>query len=299
LALQFKVPGKTFLAGEYLVLHGGPALILLTEPSFELAISQGSGELVGVHSNSPAGKFFEHHRKDFDGYQMTFNDPYQGKGGFGASTAQFLSLYGFRLLLKEFCQDLGKSIDSSDLLETYFKYAWNGQGMRPSGADLIGQFKGLLTLFDKQSENVSLKFWPFEDLDFFVVHTGNKVATHEHLREVSEFDSSKLHLIFRMIQRGLDETDSELFVEGVNQYAKELERLGLTCEETLEMLKSIRGLEGIVAVKGCGALGADVLLALCKKASAVDFINYCMQKSILVVASSKNISQGLRMEGSL
>lgn len=299
MALKFKVPGKTFLAGEYLVLHGGPACVMLTEPCFELAIGRGTGSLEGIHPQSPAGKFFALYKKDFEGFQMSFRDPYQGKGGFGASTAQFLGLYSFRLLREGFQQDMEKLIDYKELLETYYSCAWDGQGVRPSGADLVGQLKGALTLFDKQSGNISVKKWPFTDIEAFLVHTGNKIATHEHLKNISDFDPSELKSSFNIIRQGLDEGVSTQLIDGVNLYAQSLEKLSLTCPETLKLLRDLRGLRGVVAAKGCGALGADVVLVLCNTKSTETFLDYCKLNSLSLIASSKNISQGLRMEGSL
>ena len=299
MSLKFKVPGKTFLAGEYLVLHEGPALVLLTEPRFELRVTRGLGGLGDIHVDSPAGQLFKKYEKDFEGYQFNFVDPYNGKGGFGASTAQFLSLYSFRLLRDRAQQDMEKLIDYKDLLETYYTCAWSGEGVRPSGADLIGQLKGALTFFEKQKGLINVKSWPFDDIEAHLIHTGNKIATHEHLKNLPTFESNALQKSFEVIREAIGIGQSENFVRGIHAYAEALRNLNFTCVETLELLGEIRSLNGVLAAKGCGALGADVILVITKTDATSALINFCERYNLSVITNSKNISAGLKMEGSL
>src|SRR4051794_4338735 len=93
MSLVFSVPGKTFLAGEYLALSGGPSLVFASEPRFELSVTSGAGKAEGIHADSPAGLFIKKNQDYFKNFDLVFHDPYQGKGGFGASTAQFLGAY--------------------------------------------------------------------------------------------------------------------------------------------------------------------------------------------------------------
>src|SRR5690606_39000184 len=101
-------PSKTFLLGDYLSLLGGPALLLNTEPRFQGLLEsiqptvkssaiadkiQAIEPYPGIHPQSPAGKFLQRHASDFADCNLTFFDPHQGAGGFGASSAQFLMVY--------------------------------------------------------------------------------------------------------------------------------------------------------------------------------------------------------------
>lgn len=293
MALVFSIPGKTFLLGEYLALHGGPTLVALTQPKFEMIAKKGTGQFGAIHADSPAGKFIASYRDYFMQFDLEFKDPYQGKGGFGASTAQFLAVYSLWLYKEVHHHDMEKLFDIKHLLETYNKVAWNGQGFAPSGADLVGQLKGSLTFFEKKSGLLSVASWPFADLEFYLVHTGNKVATHEHLRSLQAFDSAGLEASFTMAKTSFELANSEQFLEAVNQYAANLQALGFTCEPTLELLNEIRKLPGIKAVKGCGALGADVLFAVIAKGQSEEFKNYCQKKSLAIVSSYQQISSGL------
>ncbi|MDG0817405.1 hypothetical protein [Bdellovibrio svalbardensis] len=292
MALVFSIPGKTFLLGEYLALHGGPTLVALTQPNFELIAHKGSGSLGTIHSDSPAGKFISTYPDYFRQFDLEFKDPYQGKGGFGASTAQFLGVYSLWLYKEAHHQDMHKLVDLRHLLEAYNKVAWNGQGFPPSGADLVGQVKGSLTFFEKKKGLVSVASWPFADLEFYLIHTGNKLATHEHLRALGDFDSSGLEKSFAIAKSSFETHQSEMFVEAVNLYAMNLQALGFTCEPTLKLLADIRKHSGIKAIKGCGALGVDVLFAVVAKEQSQELKNYCQKNGLSIVASHHQISSG-------
>lgn len=296
--MVFSVPGKTFLAGEYLALQAGPALVFLSQPCFELHISKGAGKAPQIHPDSPAGKFMSLHADYFAQFDLSFQDPYQGKGGFGASTAQFLSVYAL-WVQQGIAQDMQQDLDFRHLLETYYKVAWNGEGQRPSGADLVGQLKGSLTFFDKAQGLISVKAWPFPDIEFYLLHTGNKVATHEHLKTLPDFDSSYLRSSFLTIRQGIDSEDSKTFVQGVKDYAAALKDLNFTCEPTLTLLEKIRKLSGVQAAKGCGALGADVVLVVLEKNNSQDFIQFCQTEKLAVISSSSQIAAGLTVQGAL
>ncbi|MBO9666335.1 MAG: hypothetical protein J7501_05930 [Bdellovibrio sp.] len=295
MALVFSIPGKTFLVGEYLALHGGPTLVALSKPCFELKAKKGSGSLGIIHPESPAGKFIAAHSEYFQKFDLEFVDPYQGLGGFGASTAQFLGAYALWLYKEPHLQGMEQVFDYKHLLATYTEFAWNGQGTPPSGADLIGQMKGSLTFFEKRRGMLSVLGWPFEDLEFYLIHTGNKVPTHEHLKTLKEFDSSGLEKAFAKVYESFGPQNSEGLIEGVQAYAAELKTLGFTCEPTLELLEDIRALEGVKAAKGCGALGSDVLFVITGRGQATALENYCQNKKLKIVSSHRQISSGLQV----
>lgn len=299
MSLVFSVPGKTFLAGEYLALVGGPALVFLSQPCFETVISPGRGDVRGIHPQSPAGLFMSKHRDYFKDFEVEFRDAYSGKGGFGASTAQFLSAYALWLYKETHQQDMEKILDFKHLLEAYYEVAWNGEGQRPSGADLVGQFKGSLTFFEKRQGLLSVKGWPFADIEFHLIHTGNKLATHEHLKNLPAFSADSLEQAFSIIKASFDNSHGGLFCEGVEAYARALKDLNFTCQPTLKLLQELRQLPGVRAAKGCGALGADVVLAVVSRGESESLKTYCEKQGLALLSSSDKISQGLQVRGSL
>ncbi|MFV8250724.1 hypothetical protein [Bdellovibrio bacteriovorus] len=299
MSLVFSVPGKTFIAGEYLALAEGPTLFFLSQPCFETEIRRGKGDVLGIHQDSPAGVFISKHRGYFRNFDITFRDAYSGKGGFGASTAQFLSVYAMWLYKEAHQMDMEKYLDFKHMLEVYYHVAWNGQGQRPSGADLVAQLKGSMTFFEKRRGMISVASWPFDDLELLLVHTGNKLATHEHLRTLPVFPTAGLESAMLTIRDAFDKIDSGRFVEGVKAYAQELLKLNFTCEPTLKLLSDINQIPGVKAAKGCGALGVDVMAIVTAKGETAGVKAYCESKGLSVLSSSDKISLGLQVRGSL
>lgn len=299
MSLVLSVPGKTFLAGEYLALNEGPALLFLSQPCFELSAQPGKGQVEGFHQNSPAGLFIRKHTDYFARLDISFHDPHKGIGGFGASTAQFLSVYALWLYKEVYQQDMEKILDFKHILEAYYEVAWNGQGLRPSGADLVGQLKGSLTFFEKRQGLIQVKSWPFSGLEFYLIHTGNKVATHEHLKMLKKFDTEGLNRAFVKIKESFETAKEERFVEGLKAYAAALQELNFTCEPTMNLLKELQGIPGVRAAKGCGALGADVVLVVTKKDFAQGVKQYCEIQGLKILASNKDIASGLYVRGNL
>lgn len=295
MSVIFEVPGKTFLAGEYLALHGGPALVFLSQPSFKTFADAGTGQLQGIHAQSPAGQFVAQHSEFFAQYDIRFEDPYQGLGGLGASTAQFLGVYSLWLYRQSEHQDMESLFDYKHLLKAYQDVAWSGEGIPPSGADLVGQLKGSFTIFDKSQGLISVSSWPFPDLQFALIRTGNKVATHEHLKKLGDFDSSGLAKGFEQIRGAFNSQDSAQFVAGIRTYAEELQRLGFVCEQTQSLLSEISQVPGVTAAKGCGALGADIVLVICQRGSLSEVESFCQRKNLHLVSTEKKSASGLQI----
>lgn len=289
---SIKVSGKTFLCGEYIALKGGPSLILTDEPNFTCTFHKDISTLDSealdsqnlletLHPHSPAGKWLQKHKDFYSLYRaINFDDPYKGKGGFGASSAQFLSLY---LYMKD---QLKEPIDLDTLLESYREMAWNGRGLVPSGADVIAQFassmnsmnnlsskvmpkkasalKESLVFIDNRDGNLQSELfsWPFKDLGYMLLHTGQKLATHKHLESLTAEglgDLSDLCEVATKMRVTLEKKQSENFLEGLAKYSDLLEKRKWVSQWTLDALQFIQKLHGVSGAKGCGAMGADVI----------------------------------------
>ncbi len=285
-SLVFTVPGKSFLAGEYLAMKGGASLLFTSKPRFELHTKPGTGQLEGIHLESPAGKLITDHQAFFSKFDLKFVDPFAGGGGWGASTAQFLSAFVFNEW-RESCElETLKSLSISRLLEAYWKYAWSGEGSRPSGADLVAQYKGALTFFERSTGRVGVYGWTFPDIDFALIPTGKKLPTHEHLKTLADFDASGIEAAMVKIRSSLTSGNAAEFVAGIQDNAKALAALGFVAPYTQEFCQELLRKPGVLAVKGCGALGADVVLAVFDRKHAEQFKNY---------ATSKDLSHGLEI----
>lgn len=271
MSITISVPGKSFLAGEYLALNGGPAILLTTAPKFELRVRKGSGWSPGIDQDSPAGKLIRKHASYFNQFDLEFIDPHMGRGGWGASTAQFLSVYSLLQWQSSALVEAERYFDTHKMLHTYRDLAWDGRGLPPSGADLVGQLKGGIAYFDKQSGQLANLKWNFSDLEFFLVPTGQKVATHEHLASLGPISTENLEMNLRLVHEGFQTSSKVTFIAGLNAYADELRRRKWVHPKTLEMIEKFRSIPGVLAAKGCGALGADVVLIIVEKDKSVLF----------------------------
>lgn len=286
-SLVLSVPGKSFLAGEYLALKGGPCLLFSSKPRFELRATKGSGKVEGLHPESPAGKLLQANRDFFSTYDLSFYDPHEGRGGWGASTAQFLTAFVLNEW-RESCElETLKSLSISRLLESYWNFAWNGEGTRPSGADLVSQYKGSLTLFEKRTGLVAVHGWTFADIDFALIPTQHKLPTHEHLKTLGEFNEPAFEDAVEIIRGSLQTSQSAEFVKGIRANAKALMEAGFVAEHTQKLCADMLQKPGVLAAKGCGAMGADVILVVYEKALQDQFKNH---------VTSKDLTHGLEIQ---
>lgn len=267
--LRLSVPSKSFFLGEYLALVGGRTLLAATLPRFEMRVLPGSGAVRGIEPTSPAGLLISAHSAAFGAVDVEFFDPHAGAGGWGASAAQFLMCFAALERIGENGADMRPApIEIEHVLSVYVDVAWDGHGYSPSGADIIAQLEGGIVEFSREVRVVHRHEWPFDDLEFFFVPTGNKVATHEHLRDLRRVDVTGFSAHAESACAALVSRDSARFVGAMRGYADELERQALVHPDTAAILQRLDALPGVLARKGCGALGADVVVAIVRSDSA-------------------------------
>lgn len=292
------IPSKTFLVGEYAALTGGPTLIINTSPRFQLHVHTDHDAVCGkqenISSESPAGKFLATHIELGQETNLHFHDPHQEQGGFGASTAQFAQVFtalkiveGFKTKTFEF--------DPNTLLPTYLQHA-AVDGISPSGADLIAQLQGGICFYSKNHHQLEILNWPFTDLDFCLIRTGKKLATHTHLSELDKVDFSDLETIALICYESLKVPDKFVFIKTVTHYANALQKHGLVAAHTKTLLSLILDQAGVVAAKGCGAQGADVILVLLEKSFTLPFQQWLKQQDLTLVATQEQITEGMLIE---
>ena len=259
--MKWSVPAKTFLVGEYVALTAGPALLLTTTPCFELSLTT-EHQLLDIAAGSPAGRWWLRHQFSSG---LRWYDPYQGCGGMGASSAQFIATY---LACCSF-QSQKPSLDT--MLEAYYQCAWDGKGLKPSGYDVIAQtYYGCVYINQKQKCTHPYS-WVFEELALTLVHTGIKLATHHHLALAtlpSETALKSLSETVELAKKAFEEQESDWLIQAVNQYHNQLINLDLVAPHTIELIVNYRRYPEVLAIKGCGALGSDVLLILSTKEQA-------------------------------
>lgn len=285
--MKWLIPAKTFLIGEYVALQGGPALVITTDPCFELSIDKGSA-FCNFPINSPAYNLWKENLSIYN-YTFTWHDPYSGLGGMGASSAQFLGAYYAKNYIRDISANTEispeKLMDFEDLLKQYFKYAWNGKGMMPSGYDVIAQSMRGVVYIDNQNKQYKNFPWPFSELSFILIHTGKKQATHIYLENLVDLDN--LTELFDIAQNSCDaffNGDADSFVNSINNYYSELCKLNLVAQHTREIIDFLKTNHEIQAIKGCGALGADVLLLVVKSNNLINTISKLNKSNLNVIS---------------
>lgn len=294
--MLFSVPSKTFLLGEYVALTGGPAIILTTEYRFNLIAKLQKATSLSTESidqDSPAGKLIQSDTDFYKHYTLRFIDPYKGLGGFGASSAQFILSYALR------SHECSQKIEYEALLNDYNQFSWDGKGIPPSGADVIAQLYGGVCYFYKREKKIKIFSWPFSTLNYGLIHTGNKLATHVHLSSLNTFDTVSLTRIIELGLKSIEEKNGDQFAESIQQYAHALAKQNLTKKETSTILKRLLRNPKILAAKGCGALGADVVLILYQKDDQQPVLDYIQSLTLNIIFYGDQASSGLKLGDNL
>jgi mevalonate kinase len=279
--MKWFIPGKTFLVGEYVALTQGPAILLNTSPYFELYLTN-RPLLEGLHPDCPAARWWKDNgKKD---YGLLWVDPYRGIGGLGASSAQFIAAFQASSSLSP------NSFTLKDLLEAYYLYSWDGKGLKPSGYDIIAQTHLQSCVYIDQNSSIQTAFsWPFEELDFILAHTGKKLATHSYLSTTPQTDSKKLSAIVYQALDAFHTHNPATFINSINSYHRELQQLGLVANHTITLIKQLQKNSAVLAAKGCGALGADVILLITKKDQLQTLTQTVKGQGLQVIASAENL----------
>lgn len=291
-----KIPSKTFLAGEYLALLGGPALILATKPHFIFAIETvGQGFCQGIHPNSPAGKWIRANKELFHGVDVSFQDPYEGRGGLGASSAQFLGAYLWsQIALKPLFNGLPALLPFS-IWDAF--QALHEDGVKPSGADVLAQWSGgLCTVQTQAGFSTRTMSWPFANLDFAIVRTGFKINSHEHLRNLQLESLSRLRPNMDKLSEALKNNNSSMFLDCLRDFSMKLDEMGLWAKESKQLAEKLSKELPLATVKGCGALGADTLLLVFPSELKIIVQEVLKSMKLERVAAKDDLSLGTTME---
>lgn len=244
---SFSFPSKTFVVGEYAVLHAPvEALLLCHSPHFHSTFTPGPAKNP-FHPMSPAGKWLAQNPAPGE---ITFSDPHQGAGGFGGSGAEFLSAW------------MATRFDSKIDRATLAWAAWESASAFPgSGADILVQAWGMnredafLTQVNLRRHTIKNK-GPVRGGKLALFHTGKKFETHA---QVLDFPLP-LEELCQIAQRAADSKDFPSLAREIQLYGDALAGAGLLAPHSAEALNNLKGTAKVLASKGCGAMGADVLL---------------------------------------
>ncbi len=246
-AVRIEVPSKVFLIGEYAVLHGAPAVVAACGPRFEARLA----ESFGVHRESPAGRWL-------GARPLEFRDPHEGRGGFGASSAQFAAAF---FAYPE------AALPSWQSAWLSYRSLHSDRALKPSGADLAVQWVGGIQRFSITSDGRAEMSAVGHHVDlsgisvFSAAHQpGRKIVTHEHLESAAFKKENDLRDVIQSSLEALERESPKEFAQTLTRYAQILSAMGLEHEAARADREAFLSLPGVLGAKGCGAMLADALV---------------------------------------
>ncbi len=285
--MKLAIPGKTFLVGEYAVLVGGKALGVATEPYFEADFKQ--KHFTTVHEKSAAGLFL----KSIGQYDLQIHSVVSqyGVGGFGQSTAEFISAW--------FKQNLSQASEIPTVLKQIFNeyrdlFEINSEmkKLKPSGADLVTQLLGKVTYFDPEVTHSKSLGWVFPELDFDIITTGVKVPTHDHLASLNLNSLEPLCDIAEDVLSAYLSVNQNSFLGSMCEWSSKLAELGLQHNHSLDLKKLLEKCPEIILAKPNGALGADTITVVYKKDDKNRIYEYFRNNNVSCITGLDRLSTG-------
>ena len=258
------IPAKIMLIGEIAVVRGGKAVVMPLAKKFELLSKKNSK--LDIHKDSPAGQLLK--KYNFDPQNLKFNDPFDAQGGFGRSTAEYLALQ----------QMIDPTKTIFEIWQEYRSF-WGGLRSTPSGADLVCQGLNEAVVVDPSSreiEKIDLTWIRNQILVFSATHQEQrKTKTHVFLESISERKIERLNELKEKVDlflKGNSEKDISLVSQAINEFAEICENEHLEVIAAKEDREAILELDGVLAVKGCGANLSDSLIVLIKKTAIQKYL---------------------------
>lgn len=279
--IQFKVPAKTFLLGEYLALEGGPSLVLTHEPNFNVTLQETPTQ---YHPDSPAGRWLALAPKNQSMQRRLkffpkVEDPFKKTGGFGSSTAEFIGAYlstwasetetanlpkNFNLF--DFDQNGQAGFDKEVLSRVSLKKlmgAYIDSVDRASGADLLAQLIGGVSYWVPFEQKLQRLSMVLPNLSVAVLQLGKVANTYSSLRDfkgLTKHDRKALETIVEEAVEALKHREENWLCACINRWADHTATLGLVTEKTIALRRELLSIPGVFAAKGCGAMGADTVV---------------------------------------
>lgn len=244
--MNITVPGKFFLSGEYAALKGFPTITVAMQPEFEL---KNSKQALQFHPESPAGKIAQNK------VMGQILDPYDGVGGMGLSTAEFL--------FQTVANAKEKKTDTLKIWENY-RAQFSGDANTPSGVDLITQLEGGYVITDMRKNEIKKSDWPFAGYSWGLGLTGNKLKTHEHLKkDLTKLNWKKIEEFSVTLKDHYENKNPDAFQYALKKWRQFLLDSGLETETTTQVIRKIN--HHVLVAKGCGAMGSDNVFFIFKE----------------------------------
>lgn len=289
--VSIQIPGKTFLFGEYVAQIGGPAIVFCHEPYFTLSFKkkehQNSHPEALFHPESPAGKWTLQNYDQFKVLPQQFSNPYN-LGGLGQSSAEFVGVW----LAGRQPQDHLRTEQGLELWKG-FRNLFREQELAPSGYDVLAQYLGGVCQLDMNAGILeSSAKWPFADLGMFILATGTKLQTHQHIHQKTLVAKAQgLEALSKLCLEAWQQQEASLFCQALLRFRHGLASLGLEAPATQRLIESWGPIPGMMAAKGCGAMGADMVAIFFDMRFESSLQKQLLNLGAKIVASHHNLAK--------
>ncbi len=96
-------------------------------------------------------------------------------------------------------------------------------------------------------------------------------------------------MIVESAKIAFEKADSLQIIKAVNAYHQCLLDLGFVAEHSVKLITFLQEQDDVLAVKGCGAMGADVLLVIVPATELEKKCAYFLKQGLYVVANSSQL----------
>src|SRR5262249_55307714 len=95
---------------------------------------------------------------------------------------------------------------------------------------------------------------------------------------------------------GFFSSNVEAFTAGLADVHRELTKLGLQAAATLALIEEITAFPGVLVAKGCGAMGADTLLAIVDREFRSEFFAAANGRGLTIVAATQDLMPATKLK---
>ena len=289
------IAGKVFIAGEYGVLAGGPAVVAAIAPRFVLSDDDSGGVPLGDMAHaSPVGRLLGSASECGNTGFLRFRDAHFGAGGFGASTAQFaLASEALRPGL------------STEAIWRSYRELHADDPVPPSGVDLFAQLQGGVQHWVGEGRSRAIQFHferAFEICILAAGHqSGRKVPTHEHLPRLQEVAEGRapwlpeLNALVATVALEMESRDGHRLGAAIQSVGDLFRREGLELEATSRDCAALGALPQVLGIKGAGALQADALVAVVERSGVQAFVEAATRRDLRYLGTLRDYEPGIRV----
>ena len=109
-----------------------------------------------------------------------------------------------------------------------------------------------MTLADPALQFYQTFDWSFTELDFFLISTGMKIQTHEHLANLNLDELKEFPVLSSQVVKSYSENNESEFIYQLKNWCEILEAHSLTHLHSLHIKLALEKNPEIILVKPCG-----------------------------------------------